>query len=159
MLSRYEYLYTKKKAKSLSDKLFEFENGRMWDERKKEFFSDDTYKKYISYMKMSETDRTKLENEWQEYYRKCSDSVYGKLFWEMKKLYMSKDIKGIKELAKKAVELTGIKLITKPSSIDPSELLMRMSAYFSIRYELKILMDLISEYAEVYEKKDEKMGL
>jgi len=154
MLSRYEYLYTKKKAKSLSDKLFEFENGRLWDERKKEFQSDETYKKYKAYMGMTQGDKEKLDEQWILYYKKCSESEYGKIFWAMKPLFLAGDMAGVRELAKKSKELQGVKPIDKPSSIDPNELLMKMNLYFTL-----VLSDLIEEYAEIYEKKDDKAVL
>lgn len=159
MLTRYEYLYTKNKAKKLSDKLFEFENGRMWDEKKKEFKDVDTYKKYLIYVNYSEKEKNELKDKWNAYYQECAKSPYGKIFWAMKPLYFLKDIPAIKELAKKAKELFGVAPIKKPSSVDPFELLMSIASYHTLRYELKVLNDIVDEYQPIYEKSDDKGGL
>lgn len=159
MLTRYEYLYTKKKAKDLSGKLFEFENGRVWDSKSKQFIEDTTYKRYQLYLRLSEFEKKQLQEEWDKYYLECAKSPYGLLFWEMKPLYLANDMKGVKEMAIKSKELKDVPVVKKPSSIDPNELIMKMNSYLTLRYELKILTDLVEEYAEIYEKKDEKSSL
>lgn len=159
MLTRYEYLYTKNKAKKLNDKLFDFKNGRVWDEKKKEFQEVDTYKKYLIYAGYPESKKQELKEKWNAYYKKCAESPYGKIFWAMKSLYFIKDMEGIKKLVKKSKELIDVTPITKPSSIDPFELLMQISSYNLLKYELKILNDLIDEYSPIYEKQSETSGL
>jgi len=158
MLSRYEYLYTKKKDKSLSDKLFEFANGRIWDERKKQFYTNDTYKQYTNYINLSPLEKTKIEESWNNYYKKCRESEYGKLFFSMKDAFKRHDQKLIKEIVEKSKAMT-TPYTPQPSSIDPNELIMKMNTYFTLRYESKILTDLVEEYSDIYEKKDERMGL
>lgn len=74
-----------------------------------------------SYFRMPYHERIEHDAAWNEYYKKCGQSVEAELFREMAQACGLKDTNRIKELKQQAREMlqNGIVLINKPSGYDP----------------------------------------
>lgn len=147
MISRYEWLYTKVQIDKLSNLIFSFENEQT-----------SLYKKWEKYMHMNDQERELLDAQWNEYYKKCREEEYGKLFFSVKDAFKRNDKKLLQQIIDKSKSMT-VSYNRQPSSIDPNELVHKIQPYFMMKNELSKLEFLYKEYAEVYQPKSDKLGL
>jgi len=139
MISRFEYLYTKSQIQKISNFLFkyELENG--------------TYKEWDRFIHYNDQERAEMESEWDNYYKSCAESYWGKVFWGLYKFFRLNQL--IKpEIQKALIGDTRIGFVKKPDSVDPTEIRSKMSSYFALKSKLEQLRKLQEEYAPVYDR-------
>lgn len=168
MISRYEWLYIKGRIAKIEDILRHYEQGQIKNPdykeedfanlQKMEWIPDTTYDRWRNYMALPEATREKLTKDWDEYYKKCRNNDYGKLFFSMRQAFREQNISLLKEMVAKSHTLTAPHIV-KPSTIDPNELIEKMEPYFMMKGSLRKLKVTYDEYEKVYQPKGERDGL
>lgn len=146
MISRNEFLYTRIKLEELKETMSDIE------------FKSETYSKWAKWLKLPQDEKDKLENSWNEYYKKCADSPWGRCFFEARSAF-KKGIATKKVIEERMSQVEETPKIPMPSSIDPALLLIEVRPYFAISSKVRELQKTYDEYKGVYEKKDESDAL
>lgn len=150
MISKYEYLYAKKKKDDLTFKLIEYEA------------KSNVYAMWKKWESMSPSEKHDLIEKWDKYYAACNDSYYGKKYQEARGYFSGWVKTGDKEIKAKLmtivneVKQSDIPFIKKPSTIDPRELERKMLRYFEVKKKQQEYKDLFDEYEAIFEPKKTK---
>lgn len=144
MISRNEFLYTKKKMNDTSNLIFDME------------MKSDMYKKYEKFNAMSELEKDALLEKWDEFYKDCREGYYGKMYFSMREHFNNGLIDEIKRIAKEVKE-SKVPFRVGPTTIDPRDLLLKMEPYFALLSRLKELTATYNEYKDIFEKKEDTL--
>lgn len=140
MISRPEYLYLKSRSEKIGNQLFDFE------------YKSELYQMWTKYINLSEDEKVKLHNAWNNYYKQAHDGYYGQMFRKAGKVNQLKEV--IKEMYE-----ANVPYIKTPSTLDPNELVIKMRRYFELKNKFNVYKDTLEEYAPVYESKRGEIGL
>jgi len=82
----------------------------------------DEIKQYFAWQALPHLEKTKIRNEWDNYYAKCKESVSAKEFFKSKEALNKNDMATLKKIADKAKKrIEANKFMAKPQGIDPWE--------------------------------------
>lgn len=150
MISKAEYFYAKKKKDDLTLRIVAYEA------------TSKVYAMWKIWIKMSVTEKNKLISDWEEYYKKCFESYYGKKFWEARKHYANwlrsgdgaekERLNAIVDEVKKST----MSFIKTPSTVDPRELERKLHGYVELKKKQQEYQEMFDEYEEAYEPKKSK---
>lgn len=150
MISKYEYLYAKKKKDDLKLKLANYEA------------KSNVYAMWKKWLAMSPVDQEKLMNDWSSYYKACYNSYYGRKFWEARKHFTNwMSTSNGEDKAKllaivQEVKTSTVPFLKTPSSVDPDELERRLRRYYEMKKKQQEYQDMFDEYEEIFEPKKSK---
>ncbi len=146
MISRAEYLYLKSRSEKIGNQLFDCE------------YKSELYQMWTKYMNLSEDEKVKLKNAWNNYYKQAHDGYYGQMFRKAGRAAEDGKVNQLKEVVREMNE-ANVPYIKTHSTLDPDELVIKMRRYFELKNKLKELKDALEEYAPVYESKRGELGL
>lgn len=138
MISRNEFMYVKNKLQDVEQRLMEME------------VNSETYKKWDKFNGMSEIEKQLLMQKWDTYYKDCREGYWGQRFFTMKQKFLSGEPMEPEDSTQA--------MHTKPSSLDPLELLIKMEPYFELKRKKRELQNQYDEYKDVFEAgKEDKL--
>jgi len=147
-MNKSEYLETKLKRDQLHSKILDFEGGF------KPFDEEQLFMKWKRWNALSPTDRDQLKKGWDAYYKTCHDSFYGQ---KMRGAAEAKNDPAAIAVIVAEVKSKPFPFTTKPSSIDPEELEMKMQSYWNAKNRLEKLNELVGTYESVYEPRKKEV--
>lgn len=150
MISKYEYLYAKKKKDELTFKLAEYEAKSI------------VYAMWQKWQAMSPAEKQDLINKWEAYYTACNNSYYGKKYREARSYFSGWVNTGDGEAKSKLLAIvnevkhSNVSFLKTPSTIDPRELERKMTKYYDVKKRQQEYKDIFDEYEEIFEPKKTK---
>ena len=100
---------------------------------------------------LNQQEKDEVSSQWDNYYLKCKNSYWGKLFWSLRPLFQKGQVEAVKKIIA-ASKFVKELMIEKLEEIDPKELEIKIWSYFTVKHDLEKLKETYEEYKGVYEK-------